>query len=176
MLRQIDKHLLEQVAVLRKAQEEGRQVYFLKKRRYGMTLMIQLLETEDIEHEEIIKQRLMSDEVKWMSFDEYQFHQRWMEKAHQELLDANPEMRERIVKAIFSRIIGFKEWIEDTSLFHSIVNNPLAMEIKAIDNSISLKPTGKKVEKAEDLPVELILEFYRNSPYYTINNNQKQIQ
>lgn len=176
MLREIDKHLLKQVAILKKAQEEGRQVYFLKNRRCGHTMMIQLLETEDIEHEEIIKKELMSDNT-WMDFEEYEFERAYLEGRHMEWVRANPDTKDKINKVILSKVKGFKEWVEQTSLFNAIKNNPHATEIRANDGSIKIVPSGIKINTAEELPTEFLLEFYMNSPFNTTtDNNTKQIE
>ena len=72
--------------------------------------------------------------------------------------------------------ILLKQWIEDTKLFAVIKayttgeagGGGVMPRIIGVDPplSLSLIP-GVIINVAEDLPVEIIMEFYRNSPYYT---------
>lgn len=73
----------------------------------------------------------------------------------------------------------FKAWIEQTQLFHAIVNDAkMGAEIRWTDkdkNLQSLQLNGRQINKAEDLPIELIKNFYLNSPYVG-DTKQRQIQ
>lgn len=64
---------------------------------------------------------------------------------------------------------AFKKWVEDTKLFavikHHTQNGGFLPEIRSAKISLSLK-AGVVVNKMEDLPQELILEFFLNSPFY----------
>ena len=69
----------------------------------------------------------------------------------------------------------FKQWVENTALFQSILQhsgNPAA-SIEAADKSIRLDLSFKKIHNFEELPTELLLEFYKNSPW---NNNNESIK
>lgn len=86
------------------------------------------------------------------------------------------ELRTATRKAIFDHNTSFKEWVEGTTLFHSLVKNsgnPLCEGIDAADGSFSLDTKGVSVKTVYDLPFELIVEFWKNSPFYNpIDNNQ----
>lgn len=72
---------------------------------------------------------------------------------------------------VFSSIPDFKEWIENTQLFQVLKqesNNPSNFGVPTIRSeqiSIGLN-SGIKVDTAYDLPIEVIFEFFLNSPYY----------
>jgi hypothetical protein len=83
--------------------------------------------------------------------------------------------------------LALKEWIEDTRLFAFLqweTNNVgwhgvLPTLFAADENrpmTLALQP-GVVINRAEDLPIELIEEFYINSPFYKgeNNNNLKQL-
>ncbi len=74
---------------------------------------------------------------------------------------------------VFNSIPGFKEWIEQTSLFNTIkMHVGSGIRIDLIPNNASyILNKGGKVEKAEDLPIEMIVEFFINSPYYCNKTN-----
>ncbi len=62
----------------------------------------------------------------------------------------------------------FKEWIENTPLFGAIkVHAGTGLIIESLPHGLSLQLNGiGKIEKAEDLPIEMIKEFFINSPFY----------
>ncbi len=77
---------------------------------------------------------------------------------------------------VFSSIHGFKEWIENTQLFQVLKqesNNPNNFGVPVIRSEvISLNLNNNiKVNSATDLPIEMIEEFFRNSPYYCDKTN-----
>jgi hypothetical protein len=70
----------------------------------------------------------------------------------------------------------FKEWVENTQLFSVIKEEShtfrgVNTRIQANDGTLalSLEP-GVVIEKAEDLPKELLIQFYINSPFYNSNH------
>lgn len=72
----------------------------------------------------------------------------------------------------------FKEWIEQTQLFLAIKQHAgTGLIIESLPYGLQIQLNGiSKVEKAEDLPIEFIQNFYENSPFYTDNTyTQKQI-
>lgn len=64
----------------------------------------------------------------------------------------------------------FVAWVENTSLFHAIKSDPYGTEIVAQDGSFRLELTGK-VEKAEQLPIPVLYNFYINSPFFNKGDN-----
>ena len=73
----------------------------------------------------------------------------------------------------FSR---FKEWVEDTALFDAIKkgtndarNALIGYRIETPDMTLTLA-RDRIVNKFEDLPIEIVKQFYINSPWF--NNNQ----
>ena len=79
------------------------------------------------------------------------------------LIPKDPIVKDRV----FTALPRFKEWIEQTSLFNTISRFAgTGMEIYGIPNDMKLKLNGtSNVQVAEDLPMELILEFLKNSPF-----------
>jgi len=78
-----------------------------------------------------------------------------------------------IIKVIFARIPELKGWIEQTQLFTTIKAGLEQARKQKLSyyiiqsNEITLKLNiYTQIDKVEDLPVELIGVFYRNSPYY----------
>lgn len=58
-----------------------------------------------------------------------------------------------------------KKWIETTSLFQSIVyNSGTDTKIHAIDGSIDLSVANRKIKTVDELPIEILIEFYHNWP------------
>lgn len=81
---------------------------------------------------------------------------------------------ERFTKTIFDNNKVFKEWVEQTSLFNALVQdsgNPTCVGIRATDNSLELLTRGIKVSTVYDLPFELVVEFWKNSPFYESRDN-----
>jgi hypothetical protein len=79
-----------------------------------------------------------------------------------------PNLENPIVKdRVFQSIPGFKEWIEQTSLFQNIKRFAgTGIIIEGIPNGLRLQLNGiSKVDTANDLPIEMIIEFYNNSPW-----------
>jgi hypothetical protein len=75
------------------------------------------------------------------------------------------EINNKAVKVISMQ---FKEWVEKTPLFNAIKNNAgtgLIIELPEYDTRFKLDGVSK-VEKAEELPIEILQEFWRNSPFY----------
>lgn len=74
---------------------------------------------------------------------------------------------------VFSLLPGFKEWIEQTQLFATIRKFAgSGIIIEGLPDSMRLHLTGiSKIEKAEDLPIELIQQFFINSPFINHTNN-----
>lgn len=72
-----------------------------------------------------------------------------------------------ITNRVFESIPGFKEWIENTSLFSTIKRFAgSGIIIEGIPDGLRLQLNGiSDINVAEDLPVELLLEFYLNSPF-----------
>lgn len=72
------------------------------------------------------------------------------------------------VSRVFQSTPGFKEWIEQTSLFNTIKRFAgTGIIIEGIPDGLRLQLNGiSKVEKAEDLPIEMIIQFFNNSPWY----------
>lgn len=80
------------------------------------------------------------------------------------------------VEALFSKVPEFKEWVEKTCLFNKLVyetnHKPVGVDFHRIQSdeiSIDLRE-GIKINKAEDLPVQLLREFFLNSPFYLSEN------
>lgn len=73
---------------------------------------------------------------------------------------------------VFQSIPGFKEWIEQTSLFNTIKRFAgTGLIIEGIPNGLSLQLNGiSNIQSAEDLPIELLIEFYLNSPFAELLN------
>ena len=72
------------------------------------------------------------------------------------------------VHRVFQSIPGFKEWIEQTTLFSHISRFAgTGLIIEGIPDGLRLQLNGiSKVETAYDLPIEMIVQFFGNSPYY----------
>lgn len=87
------------------------------------------------------------------------------------------------VKDILDALPDFKVWIEQTSLFDTIkrLTNPEMIDGKPVISMFSnvnvnlltedlnmnlLRNTN--VKTAYDLPIELIQQFYQNSPFFTL--------
>jgi len=90
------------------------------------------------------------------------------------------DQKDPVVKdRVFQSIPGFKEWIEQTSLFCTIQQLAgTGATILGIPDGLQLHMTGiSNVQNAEDLPIELIMEFFKNSPWYEYeyNTTQKEI-
>jgi hypothetical protein len=91
-----------------------------------------------------------------------------------ELIKTKIEEQEQAIRNItqylFQKSPEFKAWIENTSLFHAIVQDSPHQGILRIhepDGSVSiLNLNGKRVYQAEDLPVEIIQHFYERSPFF----------
>lgn len=68
----------------------------------------------------------------------------------------------------FDLSLRFKEWIENTPLFGAIkVHAGTGLIIESLPHGLSLELNRvAKIEKAEDLPIEMIKEFFINSPFY----------
>lgn len=68
----------------------------------------------------------------------------------------------------FNRLPEFKEWVEQTHLFTTIKQMVgTGVRIDMYEYQQSLELTGViKIEKVEDLPIELLWQFYINSPFY----------
>lgn len=63
----------------------------------------------------------------------------------------------------------FKAWIENTSLFHALkADRGGVIRLHAEDGDIDGEIFRNHIiiEKAEDLPIEMIQQFYINSPWY----------
>jgi len=77
------------------------------------------------------------------------------------------------IKEFFNKLPEFKTWIEQTQLFNVIKqeSNPATRAYtgiapKLVSDKIQLQlREGVIITKAEDLPVEMIMVFYENSPY-----------
>lgn len=83
------------------------------------------------------------------------------------------------INSLFQLAPDFKTWVEQTSLFDSIKNRKKVIgvdfyEIRAKEITIRLKD-NVIVNKAEDLPIELIENFYINSPFYNPKINIKKL-
>ena len=65
----------------------------------------------------------------------------------------------------------FKEWIENTSLFHALKHDHRGTRIVANDGSIGFY-LDRNATVAEELPLEVVWVFYQNSPFYNQNNQQ----
>ena len=76
----------------------------------------------------------------------------------------DPIMKDRV----FESLPGFKEWIEQTSLFSTIKRFAgSGLIIQGLPDSLRLQLNGiSNVQAAEDLPIELIQQFYSNSPWH----------
>jgi hypothetical protein len=83
---------------------------------------------------------------------------------------------------------NFLAWVEGTSLFHAIKNDPPGTRIEAVDEgfALELQPFQGKIQNAIDLPKEILHHFAMNSPWsrtpidhmeYWLNytNQQKQL-
>lgn len=76
---------------------------------------------------------------------------------------------------------GFARWVEETALFNAIKEGiPKSREMKvdyytiqAGDFQLNLS-SNKDVNVAGDLPVEMLIEFYLNSPWITQRDNSIQ--
>lgn len=82
------------------------------------------------------------------------------------------EMTDTLQERIFKAIPGFKEWIQTTKLFNTIVQhsgNP-AVSINAFsdDETLSLVLNGKHIDTPEELPIEVLIKFYDNYPAKSI--------
>lgn len=74
------------------------------------------------------------------------------------------------VQKIFKTHPDFKEWIEGTELFVKIMQGLEMLRNKQVDyyrmeaNGFSFNLIVADVKSAEDLPIEVIEEFYNNYP------------
>jgi hypothetical protein len=77
-----------------------------------------------------------------------------------------------LIQQLFNEHPDFKTWVESTSLFHAIVHDAkygASIKYTDQDGEKELKLTGHQINEAKDLPLELIFDFYKNSPWYTSN-------
>lgn len=72
----------------------------------------------------------------------------------------------------------FKSWVEQTQLFNALLKysgNPnCRIEAFTDKEYLEFQLNGNKVEKFEDLPKELLLKFYLNSPWHNAKLKSKQ--
>ena len=93
-------------------------------------------------------------------------------------------MRNKIMVDFFVQVPDFKAWIEQTALFHAIVNDVGGtIRLHGPDGEVTgeFARNGRTIKAAEELPIEVLYEFYINSPFYTqeddnnrnlLNNNK----
>lgn len=75
----------------------------------------------------------------------------------------------QLIADFFSAVPEFKAWIENTSLFHALVNDVGGViRGHGEDGSVVFEMSRgfHIIHKAEDLPIEMIMNFYENSPFY----------
>jgi len=92
--------------------------------------------------------------------------------------------RETSSKDVIERYIKlpkFKEWLENTQLFNVIKEESNSHGMMGISPTIvgkgiqlQLEP-GVVVNRMEDLPLEMVMEFFRNSPFYANSDNNFKI-
>lgn len=78
--------------------------------------------------------------------------------------------------AFFEKFEGLKEWIEQTQLFQLLVENSgntnCTIEAFTEEEVLILNLNHKKITIAEELPIEIVAKFFRNSPFYRIEDKQ----
>ena len=80
-----------------------------------------------------------------------------------------------IKNLLITKLAGFKDWVEQTSLFAALSNDfGETIRCHDIDGNISMEfeRNGIPINVAEDLPIELLIEFFINSPFFN-ETNQK---
>ena len=69
---------------------------------------------------------------------------------------------------------NFKKWVENTKLFNAIIihsgNPDCRIDGFSEKLSLSLNLNSRKISTFEELPPELLMEFYINSPWYHPTN------
>lgn len=75
-----------------------------------------------------------------------------------------------------TQFAGFCSWVENTMLFNAIKTDPNSTEIigHSPEGDVNLRiflDKTKPVNSATDLPKEILLNFYINSPWFTQPNN-----
>jgi hypothetical protein len=66
---------------------------------------------------------------------------------------------------------AFLAWIESTPLFQALKNDPVGVEIQINDGSNFMFKLERNADKAINLPKELLMNFFENSPWYNPHNN-----
>lgn len=67
--------------------------------------------------------------------------------------------------ASWPEFIALKKWIEGTSLYDAILKDSgTNTHIVGVDGSLALTVSGRKINSVEELPIELVIEFYNNWP------------
>ena len=71
--------------------------------------------------------------------------------------------------------VKFKEWVASTQLFRCIVensgNSDCRLEHFSENLEIQFQLSTIKITEVEELPLSILHEFYRNSPWWDENNN-----
>lgn len=85
----------------------------------------------------------------------------------------NPE--NNLIVGNYNEWFEFKTWVEQTKLFQTIVvHSGTGVEIEGIDenDSIRLTLSNRKITTFEELPKELLEQFFIHSPWYdALKNN-----
>jgi hypothetical protein len=71
------------------------------------------------------------------------------------------------VYRIFKRNPLFKTWVENTQLFHALIQDSgtgVVLQAFTPEKTLELDLKGKQVYTVFDLPIELVLEFAENYP------------
>jgi hypothetical protein len=83
-------------------------------------------------------------------------------------------MSQERINQLFIDIPEFKEWIENTSLFHALrddIGGTIRLHGEAGDIVGEIMRNCTSINKAEDLPIPMIQNFFENSPWARFKMN-----
>lgn len=88
-------------------------------------------------------------------------------------------MTEKHIEELFKALPEFRAWIRTTKLFNALIEYSGRPEVTLVGFEDQLNPeimmqlSGIHVSEPEDLPYELVIEFFRNSPFCNVETAYK---
>jgi len=87
---------------------------------------------------------------------------------------SNTIKRKLTVTEILDAMSAFREWIGETKLYNVLVEqtcHPFGVSVRIESDEITIPElkSGVKIRTPYDLPIEMIYNFYINSPFYKID-------